>query len=204
MARDTVTETTLRLSDRSEVELSAEALQKRGRELLARAQTDLQTSDDPTRLRVLIDGHPLDVMPLVATTLGVETDQLRLSPTVHALRLLGFTLEDFEPIEDRRRVHEDRQHPRSGDANNDPAQTQPSNAEVNVDEVTDVDAGDVVTPFMSPDLANSLQRHAGQWVAIRDNALVGHAETLKELRDTVGPGKISVLFVPRPSPSTGE
>ena len=49
---------------------------------------------------------------------------------------------------------------------------------------------------MTIELARSLQRHRGEWVAIRDNQLIGSASTLGDLRAQVGAGVISVLFVP--------
>ena len=194
-------EVTLPLGDGSEATLSTAAVTDRARQILSQASIEPRTPEEPGRVRALIDGHPFDVIPLVALTLGVETDALRLSPTVSALRRLGFEFEDSVPVEPRR--GEDHERPDLS-SNVAPSEAIPTQRLEDRDDHVESVSEEVVGPYMSADLANSLQRHAGKWVAIRDNVLVGHADTLRELKTLVGPGKVSVLFVPQPSPSTSE
>lgn len=107
-----------------------------------------------------------DPIPLVSQAAGVEPRQLSPRATIAALQRLDFAIDEVEA--DPRYLQPSAEHPE----------------------------GEGEPIKLTRNLLLELQRHGGQWVAIRDGRIVEHAQSLRDLSTALGEGEATVLRVP--------
>lgn len=122
-------------------------------------------------LEALIGNRPIEVFPLLAHILGLDSDMFSRRQVVEWLKQIDLPVVGVvaEPVR---------------------------NTDTSVGLLPPTAEAPEPPVEITPDFAVQLQRYAGHWVALREGEVVGVQDSLRELIDSVADTDATVVFIP--------